>query len=112
MSTEPTRRRKPKNWCGTEPSNDPNEADQTPVAETMASVPEGKRRYPCITQDGLNPTFGLPPLDPNADRHSHGPEIVLGVKNLIPRWTANKTTPTKLLYFVVREGFAIDADKK
>ena len=78
----------------------------------MASYPEGKRYYPCITQEGFNPAFGVPPQDEIAGRHNHGPEIVVGLKDLIPRWTANKTTPTNLLYFVVRDGFAIDADQK
>ena len=112
MSTEPTLRKKPQYWCGTEPSDDPNEADQTPVAAAMAFFPEGERYYPCETQQGLTPTFGVPPQDENAGRHNHGDEIVVGVRDLIPRWTANKTTPTALLYFVVRDGFASDADQK
>jgi|SRR5579862_3915329 len=112
MSTEPTPRKKSQYWCGTEPSDDPNEADQTPVAATMASVPEGKQYYPCITQRGLNPTLGMPPQVEKAGHHGHGSAIVVGVKDLIPRWTANKTTPTRLLYFVVRDGFASDADKE
>ena len=112
MSTQPDSRKKFRYWCGTEPSDDPNEADQTPAAATMAVNPGKKQYYPCVTQKGLTPTFGVPPEDENAGRHRHGPEIVVGVTNLIPRWTANKTTPTQLLYFVVRKGFASDADKK
>ena len=111
MSTEPAPRKKSQYWCSTEPSDDPNEADQTPFAANMASFPVGKRYYPCITQHGITPTFGVPPQDENTGRHS-GDAIVVGVRDLIPRWTANKTTPTKLLYFVVRDGFASDADKK
>ena len=112
MSTEPTPRKNSQYWCGTEPSDDPNEADQTPVAATMAFFPEGEQYYPCRTQHGLFATLDVPPQDENAGRHNHGDSIVVGVRGLIPRWTANKTTPTKLLYFVVRDGFASDADKE
>jgi hypothetical protein len=111
MSIEPTPRKK-YHWCGTEPSNDANEADQTPVAVNMSSAPEEARQYPCITQKGLKPTFGVPPHDGREIRQHHGPEIVVGVENLIPRWTADKTNPTKLFYFVVRTGFPSEADKK
>lgn len=58
------------------------------------------------------PTLGVPPQDENAGRQNRGDAIVVGVRDLIPRWTANKITPTKLLYFVVRDGFASDADKE
>ena len=113
MSIEPTTQKKSQHWCGTVPSNDPNEEDQTPVAVTMPAFPKGTRHYPCITQDGLMPTFGGPPHD-DGDRRpeNDGDAIVVGVRELIPRWTANKESPTKLLYFVVPDGFASDADRQ
>ncbi|KAH7372232.1 hypothetical protein BKA66DRAFT_443588 [Pyrenochaeta sp. MPI-SDFR-AT-0127] len=77
----------------------------------MTQVPGKKRPSPCITQDEFNPTFGQPPRGEHAGRQDR-PGIVVGVSDIIPRWTANKTDPTKLLYFVVRDGFASDADKK
>ncbi|XTI93534.1 hypothetical protein V2W45_1252885 [Cenococcum geophilum] len=76
----------------------------------MAAFPEGQRYYPCKTQRGLTPTFATPPDQPSGDpKH---PSIVLGLRDLIPRWTASTSNPTKLLYFVVRDGFASDADHK
>ncbi|KAF2731455.1 hypothetical protein EJ04DRAFT_442969 [Polyplosphaeria fusca] len=79
----------------------------------MAEYSEEKQPYPCVTQDGFMPTFGLPPQDEHANQNSNGRHtIVVGMKDVVPRWTASKTSPTKLLYFVVRDGFASDADHK
>lgn len=108
MSSEHfTTKRKPKNWCGTEISTDTNEADQAPVDDNMPAFPEGKRYYPCVTQDGVMPTFDTPP-DVAGGNHGHGDSLVLGNMELIPRWVASTTNPTKLLYFVVKDGFSDD----
>lgn len=111
-------KRRPGGWCGTEISDDPNEADQVPVDDKMPdqvpvddNIPpaflEGKRSYPCITQDGVMPTLGQPPQPSGGSRHG-GTAIMVGVRELIPRWVASTTNPTKLLYFVVEDGFTDD----
>lgn len=109
MSSEHfTAKRKPRNWCGTKISADTNEADQVPVDDEMPAFPEGQRSYPCITQDGMMPTFGEPPQSSDGSMgDSSG--IMIGTMELIPRWVASTSSPTKLLYFVVKDGFS-DAD--
>ncbi|OCT54111.1 matrix metalloproteinase-11 [Cladophialophora carrionii] len=101
---------KPLTWCGTEPSSNLNEADLAPVPDTGAMAAEGKKQYPCVTQSGLQETFGEPPSDEQSGDGSGRDHIVVGVGPIIPRWTASTSNPTKLLYFPVREGFLSDAD--
>ncbi|EXJ57156.1 hypothetical protein A1O7_07501 [Cladophialophora yegresii CBS 114405] len=71
---------------------------------------EGKKRYPCVTQSGLQETFGQPPSGEQSGDGDGRDEIVVGVGPIIPRWTASTSNPTKLLYFVIREGFPSDTD--
>ncbi|OAL45399.1 zincin [Pyrenochaeta sp. DS3sAY3a] len=82
----------------------------------MASDPEQKRIYPCITQKGCNPTYNIPEdedsQDEDADHPYRGPEIVVGYEAEIPRWIANTTNPTQLLYFVLPTDFPTPEDKK
>ena len=96
MSSEPfTTKRKPKDWCGTKISTNTNEADQVPVDDNMPAFPEGQRFYPCITQDAMMPTFDVPP-DTSSGNQGDGDSIMVGVKDLIPRWVASTANPTKL----------------
>jgi hypothetical protein len=102
------------NWCDTKPSHNLNEADRAPIPQkdttyTMPmQFPIGKKFYPCQTQDGIQPTFGQPPHN-NSDLGG-GSGIVVGIKDIIPRWAASLADPTKLLYFAIREGFPSDDD--
>jgi hypothetical protein len=96
--------RKPRNWCGTEPSGNINKENQAPYPETEAMAElEGKAHYPCVTQQGNTPTFGV---DPSLKHNPKGDGMVVGVGPIIPRWVPG----TKLRYFVVREGFPNDVD--
>ena len=108
MSTEHiTTKRKPKNWCGTQISHNSNESDPTPINNIMPAFPIGQRFYPCVTQDGRMPTLGMPP-DLSSGKHGGGDSIMVGMKTLVPRWVASTENPTKLLYFVVKDGFSDD----
>ena len=73
-------------------------------------IPEGKDYYPCVTQIGLRETFGEPPpeLQSGLDEGEEG--LVLGIGPIIPRWTASTSSPTKLLYFALPDGFPNDDD--
>ena len=102
-----TVKRKPKNWCGTKVSPNINEADQIPIARNMPAFPEGQRYYPCITQDGCMPAFGAPP-DTSSGDSDHDDSIMVGMKELVPRWVASTASPTSLLYYVVKDGFSDD----
>lgn len=102
-----TTKRKPKNWCGTKISANMNEADQVPVDDNMPAFPDGQRYYPCITQYGVMPTVGVPPYASSRSQ-GHYHSIMVGTKELIPRWVASTANPTSLLYFVVGNGFSDD----
>ena len=80
-----TTKRKPKNRCGIKISANINEVDQVPVDNNMPAFPEGQRCYPCITQDGVMPTFGVPP-DAFSGSQGNGDRIMVGMPELIPRW--------------------------
>lgn len=99
-----TTKSKPDNWCGTKITTDANEADQVSIDDNMPAFPEGQRYYPCITQDGVMPTFGVPPDASSGSRGDGFDSIMVGTKELIPRWVAS----TNLLYFVVKNGFSDD----
>lgn len=97
-------------WCGTQPSLNIHEEDLVPTPPEMADVQDTPERYPCVTQKGLEPTIGQPPFEEQPD-NGEGPEpIVVGIGSIIPRWKASTTKPTKLLYYVIREGFKNDED--
>lgn len=104
MTSPLPQRKKHPQWCGTEISDEANEEHQTPIPAKMVEM--RKRPYVCSTQDGLMPTIASAPEGKATGSSGHGDRLVLGNKERIPRWTANKTTPTKLLYFVVPDGFA------
>ncbi|KAE9364141.1 hypothetical protein N431DRAFT_563537 [Stipitochalara longipes BDJ] len=102
--------RKTQAWCGTEPSSDINEADRATIPKTDAmEIPEGKDYYPCVTQNGRLPTFDVPPHMEESD-HGGASGLAVGLGSMIPRWTASISNPTKLLYFVIRDGFPSDDD--
>ncbi len=112
MSSEDfTAKRQPGNWCGTKTSTNANEADQVPVNDNMSTFQEGPRSYPCITQDGITPTFGEPPQSSGGSMEEGSSGLMVGINEIIPRWAASTASPTKLLYFVVKDGFS-DADFK
>ncbi|KAK0619711.1 hypothetical protein B0T14DRAFT_496386 [Immersiella caudata] len=69
----------------------------------MSAIPQGKRGYPCATQEGVMLTFGYPPEAPSSGGRNR-PKIKIGTQALIPRWVPS----TKLLYFVVKDGFTDD----
>jgi len=102
---------KPRTWCGTEPSSNFNEADLAPIPNTSTmSASEGKEYYPCKTQLGLQDTIGEPPADGPSSLEDGQQGIVVGVGSIIPRWSASTSSPTSLLYFVIRDGFQSDDD--
>ncbi|KAM7220195.1 hypothetical protein V8F06_004523 [Rhypophila decipiens] len=100
----PPTTRKVANWCGTQITLDRNEADQAPFDDNMAAVPEGKQSYPCVTQDGVMPTIGVPPEASGGSKWKGGSGLMVGNKELIPRWAK----PANLLYYVVKDGFSDD----
>ncbi|KAH8728505.1 hypothetical protein GQ44DRAFT_609124 [Phaeosphaeriaceae sp. PMI808] len=71
--------------------------------------PIGKAFYPCETQHGRDDTFGMPPPRPEFTNHK-GNDLVVGLGPIIPRWIASTSSPTNLLYFVIREGFPNEED--
>ena len=104
-------KRKPRTWCGTQPSSNINEADQAPIPKTDAmDIPEGKDYYPCATQIGRLETFGKPPGGEQSGLGEGQSGLVIGTGPIIPRWTASTSRPTKLLYFAIRDGFPSDND--
>jgi hypothetical protein len=95
-------KRKPANWCGTKISYDQNKAGQAPINAKMPAFPEGKRYYPCTTQNNFMPTIGELPKNPNGRKWDSGEAgLMVGNINLIPRWAK----PANLLYYVVSDGF-------
>jgi hypothetical protein len=78
----------------------------------MSDVPEtqNEKRYPCVTQKGLQETIGQPPFEEQPEGDDGPDPIVVGIGPIIPRWKASLSDPTKLLYYVIREGFKNDED--
>lgn len=96
--------RKPRDWCGTQPSGEINKENQAPYPKTEAMVHhEGKVQYPCVTQQSTLPIFGR---DPSLQNNSKGDSLVVGDGPIIPRWTPG----TELKYFVIKEGFPKEDD--
>jgi hypothetical protein len=110
MDLEPPFSKKDTYWCGTKPSGKLNEANQTPVEGTMASTAEEKKRYHCVTQDTTMPTIGRDPDLKEGTGGRHG--IMIGDGEIIPRWTAKKSTPTKLPWYVREAGWPSTNDRQ
>ncbi|KAL9085039.1 MAG: hypothetical protein Q9165_007780 [Trypethelium subeluteriae] len=98
-----------RDWCGTKPSGNLNEADQAPPPRTMPAFPEGEKHYECITQDGFMPTWGKAEVAEVAQDNRFD-EIVVGAGPIIPRWSGTAANPANLLYFGVSQGFPSNAD--
>ena len=85
-----------RDWCGTKPSSNLNEADQAPPPKTMPAFPKGEKHYECITQDGLMPTWGKAE-EAEVAQDDGFDKIVVGSGPIIPRWDGTAANPAKLL---------------
>ncbi|KAK1757916.1 hypothetical protein QBC47DRAFT_412001 [Echria macrotheca] len=71
----------------------------------MPAFPEGTLFYPCVTQDGVMPSFGRLPEAPEGHKFEDGGSgLMVGDIEMVPRWAK----PAGLQYYIVKDGFADD----